>query len=112
MSIDKKSPTTIDRRSFLLELVKVSGQITVASTVIYSVSLFEKGKFGGMTAGAKDCPNADGSLLYPPGTVTDICTAQFSPGDGPTNINQQVTCQASGAWRNTGARPPFISWCP
>ncbi|MBC7467464.1 MAG: hypothetical protein H7256_15855 [Bdellovibrio sp.] len=61
-------------------MLKASGQIALASTAIYSVSLFSSGgKFGGLTAGAKcppdtnycnSIPAAGGSAFYSWGYYT------------------------------------------
>lgn len=56
-SSSESTPAKIGRRTFLVSAAKFTGQMALANTAIYSVSLFEKGgKFGGLTAGAKCTP--------------------------------------------------------
>ena len=46
-----------DRRSFLVRILKASGQVVLASSVVYSVGLVVKSAVpaANMTAGAKSC---------------------------------------------------------
>lgn len=61
--------TKISRRELLKELLQKTGQITMASGVIYSISLIQgKGPFGQLAAGAKCCPGRwviDGNRCAP-----------------------------------------------
>lgn len=96
------------RREFLLNALRMSGQITVASSAIYSISLFNSGgKFGGLTAGAK-CYDICG-VDQPIGTILPACGIFIG---GPQNVKQNYKCNIPG-WQTQGpGTPVYIAFCP
>lgn len=59
MTFSKNDLTHVkSRRDFLVHLLEKTGQLTLATSAIYSISLLsasEKNPMGGLTAGAKSC---------------------------------------------------------
>lgn len=85
--MNKKESLT-DRRGFLLSTLKMSGQLALANTAIYTVSL----SFGSLTAGAKCAPEMSTQ-------VTSI------PDGPPKRMYQRYRC-IGGVWTMEGS-----SWC-
>ncbi|MBC7465144.1 MAG: hypothetical protein H7256_04070 [Bdellovibrio sp.] len=92
MNTLEKSVSKVDRRNFLVRVLKISGQITMANTAIYAVSLVSsKGSFGGLTAGAKgagwycidpttnSCAHFSGTPTYTNGPYPSISACYSSP---------------------------------
>lgn len=95
------------RREFLINVLKISGQITLANSAIYSVSLVSsKGKFGGLTAGAK-CYDICG-LPVAVGTVLPACSIYEG---GPQNTMATYTCKSWGSWQMNVGGGSYIGFC-
>ncbi|MFZ3228578.1 MAG: hypothetical protein WA160_00110 [Pseudobdellovibrio sp.] len=99
----------LNRRNFLVNVLKKSGQITLASSVIYSISLISSdNQFGNMAAGAKACPGPMPSNSCPPvwNPMTRSTVRQHRCGMG-------WWCDVStGVWVDERDCIPVVMMCP
>lgn len=83
-----------NRRDFLVTILKKTGQISIASSAIYTISLVSSdGAFGGLAAGAKTC-----ILPKPPPSCGGGTPKRCGPG---------FTCNSStGLWEDNSDCAP------
>lgn len=85
------------RRHFLIQTLKKSGQVAIASSVIYSISLVQgKGPFGNLAAGAKCCPGSwvmDGARCAPYVRPSDSRCEE-----GVVNTGVSSSCRTDWSW--------------
>jgi len=91
------------RRNFLLKILQGSGQLVLASTAIYTTSLFTGStKFGGLTAGAKSWQFGKGVKVPASGCETHDSAMYATQAACEAAYNPTGFCKASfePCWKN------------